>query len=459
MGRSRTGTSEINRRKFIEKTTKKVPITSTSTTTQPASRPTPQTTVPPTRQQVIVPASTNINAAGLVVAAPGASDIAQGKKPVSTTLFGQEIKVDEEGRQDIEHLKADPSKPGEYILKQVEGYIRGLPVATSQMVGIGKNIAYGVDIKDQAVEESGLDLLINPLIKPYTDERMKTEGVISDEWYFPEELKSDYNFLPPFMQKSDTIETRSFIEGASANLGNIGAISQAPLAGQIRDKEFGVSGERFMSAPGYYVGTAVGEIPYFLIGLGEIKAVATVAAKTSAGVIRGSVHGTTGLKLVRAAYAVEQAATKLQKVTNLGNKLSLTKGKVTGAKEIIKAKDTLVKGYAKNIASQEKAIAVLEETKKGVPKGEQGKIEQVIKNKLGIIKSLSDESTALDKQFGKDAIDKINKIENLETRTSEADLFNMALRNTDKSMFEGRIGLLPKVKVFKDEYLLSLIHI
>ena len=451
MGRSRTGTSEINRRKFIEKTTKKVPTTSTSTTTQPASRPTPQTTVPPTRQQVIVPASTNINAAGLVVATPGASDIAQGKKPVSTTLFGQEIKVDEEGRQDIEHLKADPSKPGEYILKQVEGYIRGLPVATSQMVGIGKNIAYGVDIKDQAVEESGLDLLINPLIKPYTDERMKTEGVISDEWYFPEELKSDYNFLPPFMQKSDTIETRSFIEGASANLGNIGAISQAPLAGQIRDKEFGVSGERFMSAPGYYVGTAVGEIPYFLIGLGEIKAVATVAAKTSAGVIRGSVHGTTGLKLVRAAYAVEQAATKLQKVTNLGNKLSLTKGKVTGAKEIIKAKDTLVKGYAKNIASQEKAIAVLEETKKGVPKGEQGKIEQVIKNKLGIIKSLSDESTALDKQFGKDAINKINKIENLETRTAAADLFNTALRNTDKSM--GPVGLLPKVKVFKDEYL------
>ena len=454
MGRSRTGTSEINRRKFIEKTTKNVPTTSTSTTTQPASRPTPQTTVPPTRQQVIVPASTNINAAGLVVAAPGASDIAQGKKPVSTTLIGQEIKVDEEGRQDIEHLKADPSKPVEYILKQVEGYMRGLPVATSQMVGIGKNIAYGVDIKDQAVEESGLDLLINPLIKPYTDERMKTEGVISDEWYFPEELKSDYNFLPPFMQKSDTIETRSFIEGASANLGNIGAISQAPLAGQIRDKEFGVSGERFMSAPGYYVGTAVGEIPYFLIGLGEIKAVATVAAKTSAGVIRGSVHGTTGLKLVRAAYAVEQAATKLQKVVNLGNtKGSLTKGKVTGANEIIKAKDTLVKGYAKNIASQEKAIAVLEETKKGVPKGEQGKIEQIIKNKLGIIKSLSDESTALDKQFGKDAIDKINKIENLETRTSEADLFNMALRNTDKSMFEGRIGLLPKVKVFKDEYL------
>jgi hypothetical protein len=243
--RSRTSTSAINRRKFSSKVQKKI---------------TPSTTAP-----VIVPASRNISAAGLVVAAPGAAERKAGGKPISTGLFGQGIKVDEEGRQDIEHLKADPDKPGEYILKQVEGYIRGLPVATSQMVGIAKNVAYGVDVKDQVVEESGLDLIINPLIKPYTDERMKTEGVISEEWYWPEELKGDWNVLPPFMQKSDTVEKRSFIEGASANLGNIGAISQAPLTGQIRDKEFGVSGERFMSAPGYYVGTAVSEIPYFLL--------------------------------------------------------------------------------------------------------------------------------------------------------------------------------------------------
>ena len=433
--RNRAGTSNINRRKYIKK------ASSSQSSSQPSSQP----------ANKIVPASNTVSSAGIVVAAPGAAERVQGKEPVSTNLIGQELKVDDEGRQDITHLQSKPEDGlGSYLIKQAQGFLTGAPVATSQMVGSVKNLAYGVDAKDQVVEESGLDLLINPIIKPYVDPRMKTEGVISDEWYWPEELKADSNILPPFMQKSDTIEKRSLIEGISANLGNIGAISQAPLAGAIRDEEFAVSGERFMSAPGYYIGTAAGEIPYFLIGVGQVKSVATIAAKGTAGVIRGSVKGTAGVKLVAEAYKMEQATTKLQKATNLDNKLALTQATTTSGKAVDKAVATLKKGYDININIQKKALIKFEETKntQKLTKVEAKTLDDNIQKAKDLIAKETMESKQLTVKYGSSAKKAISEEKDELVRRSKADDFNALIQS----------DLLPQLRTFKDEYVAQTVY-
>ena len=51
--------------------------------------------------------------------------------------------------------------------------VRGTVVPTEQMVGIAKDVAYGVASKDQKTMESGLDLVLTPLLKPYMDPRMR----------------------------------------------------------------------------------------------------------------------------------------------------------------------------------------------------------------------------------------------------------------------------------------------
>ena len=235
--RSRTGTSAINRRKYTSKATKKTessttkkPVaktTTTKTTTtqqptpQPTKRPTPQPTVIPATQQAtqrIVPGSTSVSAAGIAVAAPGAADRQSGGRPVSTNLAGREIKVDDEGRMDLSEI--------ENMNPLVAG-ARGVVVPTEQIVGIAKDIAYGVASEDQKTMESGLDLIINPMIKPFMDPKLRDEGVIQSEWYWPEELKADWGVLPPFMQKGGEgkpPETRSFVDGMSGVFGNVGAI-------------------------------------------------------------------------------------------------------------------------------------------------------------------------------------------------------------------------------------------
>jgi len=390
--RNKVGTSAINRRKLIKNITKK--------------EPTPQS-------NKIVPASTNINAAGIVVAAPGAAERASGNEPVSTDITGKKIEVDEEGRMSLDEIKK---------MNIVEQLGRGAVVPTEQMVGIAKDLAYGVSSENQATMESGLDLIINPLVKPYADERMKTSGVISDEWYWPEELKSDWNVLPEFMRKSDRVEKRSFIEGVSANVGNIGAISQAPLAGQIRDKEFGVSADRFSQAPGYYVGSALGEIPYFLIGVGEVKAAATVSAKAAAGVIRGSVKGTTGLKLVQKAYKVEKAASTLSSAVARSNA-----GKMVNKKAVLGAVKTLRKGYGEHVNVINKKATTVDEALD----------DHLISSRNNAITA----STKLDKF--ETLINKIETTKSPELKQQRIEELNSIVA-TD---------LLPQTRKFKDVYL------
>ena len=152
--RNRVGSSEVNRRRYLKKTK--------SSESKPAAT-----------TQKVVPAATTKSAAGIVVVPPGAAERARGQKPVSTTITGREIQVDDEGRMKLDNIKKmDP----------VTQFFRGTVVPTEQMVGIAKDVAYGVKSEDQRSMESGLDLLINPVMKPYTDPRMESEGVITDKW-------------------------------------------------------------------------------------------------------------------------------------------------------------------------------------------------------------------------------------------------------------------------------------
>ena len=442
--RSRTGTSAINRRKYTSKATKKTepsttkkPVaktTTTKTTTtqqptqQPTKRPTPQPTVIPATQQAtqrIVPASTGISAAGIstagiAVAAPGAAERQSGGRPVSSTIDGREIKVDEEGRMSLDEIKK---------MNVVEQLFRGSVVPTEQMVGVVKDVAYGVASEDQRMMESGLDLVLNPLMKPYVDPRMKEQNVISEEWYWPEELKSNWNVLPAFMQKSEQVETRSFIEGASANVGNIGAISQSPLAGEIRDKEFAVSGERFSQAPGYYVGSALGEIPYFIIGAGQVKAVGTVAAKATAGVVRGGGVVNTA-KVMSTAYKIERATEKLQKVANKADNV-IHQSKIVTRPEVLRAVKLLKDGYAMNVRAQTKTA---------------GMSKAVKSEAADVSRKLKLDSKTLNKFTA----DKMDKIEALPEKTSKQRLRKKI--KIDEFNADVQEHLLPDMRKFKDGY-------
>ena len=359
-----------------------------------------------------------LTTAGIAAAAPGAAERTSGNKPVSTHLFGGEVKYDEDGRMDLSRIKD---------MSIIEAGLHGGFVPTEQMVGIGKDVIYGVAAEDQKQVESGLDLLLNPILKPFADPIMKKDGVIKDEWYWPEELKSDWKVLPAFMQKSERKENQSFIEGISSNIGNVAAIIQSDQAAKIRDEEFATSVERFNTSPAtqaYYIGSALGEIPYFLIGAGEAKLAGTIAAKTAAGVLRGGVKGTTGIKLVVAAVKVEKASYNLEKAVKIAGDDTLININTISA-----AKETLTEGYASNFNMLKKNIDMLdgEQTLLAEKQMKSGKL-------LG---------TELKNSFTKEHHDRINKMKEGPKKQAKIKKFNGEVRD----------NLLPKTKQFKDAFL------
>ena len=421
--RNNTGVSNINRRKFVAKAKISERI---NLTEKPAEL-----------EQRIIDATGEVSTNRLVTVSP---NVIQDGRPQSTDITGNTIDVDEEGRMSLDPIKK---------MDVVSQTVRGLFVPTEQMAGIVKDVAYGVASEDQRMMESGLDLVINPLLKPYTDERMKTEGVISEEWYWPEELKNSWNVLPAFMQPSDRIEKRSLIEGIGANVGNIGAISQAPLAGRIRDKEFAVSADRFTQAPGYYIGSAIGEVPYFLIGAGQVKAVGTIAAKATAGAARGGLTGKTGLKVIAVAYKIERATEKLQKVSNRLNTGKLLT-KVVSRPEVLKAVDLLKKGYAKNTDVQKKGIAKNQKLidDPDIDTAKRIELEEINKELQETINKNSENYTRIDEKFGNT---KINKLDNMKTGTKES--IDKKAIDIDEFNTQVQTDLLPEMRKFKDGYL------
>ena len=425
--RSRTGVSAVNRRKFVKKATQapSQPTTSTQPVAQPAAQPAQQSS------STVVQGSNKISAAGIVVAAPGAQDRVDGKTVESSNLYGGDIKVDEEGRMDLSEIE----KMGVFTAGA-----RGTVVPTEQFVGIAKDVVYGVETQNQKTMESGLDLVINPLIKPFMDPKMRSEGVITDQWYWPEELKADWKVLPEFMQKGGEgkpPETRSFVEGMSGVVGNIGAIVQSPIAHKIAQEEAGVSLERFTRSPSttaYYIGSAIGEIPYFIIGAGQIKAVATISAKATAGVMKGTVRGTSGLALVARTYKIERAYEAAARSTVKSNISASKTGTITGKSSILKAVNQLKDGYRDNIIKQSDKTIKLPEPQRQIAD------ELIDKAKI--------DSGLLGNRFSGKRIDRINNMP-----TSNAAERIEKVRVAQEFVGEVETILLPQLKTFKTTYL------
>ena len=356
--------------------------------------------------------------------------------PRSSNLIGQDIKTDKDGRMDLSGIE------DKHFLEQL---VRGTVVPTEQMVGIAKDVAYGVDTKNQATMESGLDLVLNPLIKPFVDQRMRDAGIITDQWYWPEELKADWKVLPEFMQKGSgddyTPETRTFLEGAQANVGNIGAVvTNHEAAGFIRDEEFKVSADRFERAPGYYIGSALGEIPYFLIGAGQIKAVATISAKSTAGIIRGTVTGTAGVKLIARAYRIEEGARKTQLALDKQTQLLGKTTKFTAKTQVLKAVELLKAGYSDNVIVANNAV-------------KSGKID-------GVLAEMAQDTAAKANENSLGLNSFKNKIKDVEDLPETTDIeIGEKIQRVEVLTRDIQDNLMPQVKQFKNQFLAETVKI
>ena len=123
----------------------------------------------------------------------------------------------------------------------------------------------------------------------------------------------------------DPTEKRDFWEGMSNNLTNLGAVLTSPqyyhtarwghegmgLAGYEQ------TGKEFQQYPEYYIGSMIGEIPYFVVS-------PMLAAKTSAKVTATAVR-IAGKPFASVAYV--NASNKLQKATLNLNKAVVTEKK------------------------------------------------------------------------------------------------------------------------------------
>ena len=410
------------------------------------------TKVEPLRKNdsIVVPASDSIAAAGLSGLVPAVSTLAASSGtpsgdlkgadggPVSSDFLGRGIKVDDDGRMDLSEISK---------MNVAEAGVYGTTVPTDQFLGMGKDVIYGVASQNQRTRESGLDLLINPLIRPFVDERMVESGVVTQSnWYWPEELKADWDVLPEFMQKGSgpdyRPETRSFVDGMGGFFGNVGAVIQSPLAGEIAADEWQTSQDRFNTndaTRAYYIGSALGEIPYFIIGGGQVKAAATIAAKTAGGVMTGSVKGVSGARVVAQGYKVERAMDSLEKAV----KSHIKTGKPIPTKTINNAVKQLKKGYGQSTKINREAI-----DKKQV---------------TGILEDMAEEKIRATNQ----ASDELDKFKNLinKIKDTPADAVDDKGNVVGKSNLVNELNtmvvndLLPQTKKYKNKYVAESVKV
>ena len=279
--------------------------------------------------------------ANVIQSAPQTSESINNKK--STDLLGNEIKTDAEGRYDLDQVK------DRNVLEQ---FAMGLPVTTEQMIQMPKDAIEGVRSENQAMKESGLDLLLTPLIAPFAGQ--KELGITNKDWYWPEEINQavgalpiQQESLPPFLRRGGG-STMGVLEGFSHNASLFGEVAMHPATGAFRDEEFAKSGERFATAPAYYIGTAVGEIPYWFVGVGEAKLIASVGSKSAAIAVTsaaktGNIPKITKIaqmiKAEKAHFALEKALVKERKIA--GGLLQTAYADGQGAKSSIRALATI----------------------------------------------------------------------------------------------------------------------
>ena len=363
----------------------------------------------------------------------------QGRK-VSRDLAGDEIKRDAEGNYDLDQVKD----------KNVgEQFLRGVVASTEQFIQTPKDIIEGVESQDQVVKETGIDLVINPLIQPLA--QAQNAGFTNKQWYSPLGLFEN-KALPTFLQP-DPNEKRDFFTGMGDNLGIIGDVVTHEDAGNMVGRGFEKSGERFMEAPAYYIGSAVGEIPYWVIGAGEIKAIASVAVKSAAYSARtgGKVANPV---LMAKAYKNEQVVKKLEKATNLENKFSKKGGSIRSTREISKAVVMVKSAIGVSVRNYKQKVKQKESTITGLKKfgltDEIKIVEDSIKTDKANIAKLEARSGEL-KQY-KTEVKEINSIDSNKMITMDGK--DISLKSVRKAEFNAKIQdeLLPEVRSYRDQY-------
>lgn len=254
-------------------------------------------------------AKASIVAQGLAYVPPlGSSTVVDGRK-VSTDIFsGTEIKYAVNPDTGNFDQLAEIEK-----LPLHEQLFRGGLSATAAQLQPIKDVATGVKIEDMRAPETAFDLVLNPILTPFAEK----EG-----WYNP---------LDPVIQHfnltDNAPEKRDFATGVQKNFELIGqTLFEDDFGGRVSEG-FATSGEKFSRAPVYWVASAVGEIPYWLIGVGEARAIASVG-------VRGAILATKAgsmpsAKMLMLAYKADKGVKNVQRAVNLETKLLVDNAKIS----------------------------------------------------------------------------------------------------------------------------------
>ncbi|HCX20840.1 MAG TPA: hypothetical protein DHN29_02935, partial [Cytophagales bacterium] len=211
-----------------------------------------------------------VKKAGRRTIAPGIATVVAGPKEkrepvekVSTDIFGAVVPSyeDESYKEGPEHIF---DWGGYYNI------LRGVAVPTEQLIQMPKDIMEGVPEEKRTMRESGLDLALMPLLAPLIGQK---EYGIGTESYQPWE----YGFADP----------RNIFTGTMAhNLAVAGYAIQQPTYYEAVGQEYEVSAQKFEKHKPYYIATTIGELPYFMLGVGQGAFAVRAATKATAMSVR-----------------------------------------------------------------------------------------------------------------------------------------------------------------------------
>ena len=374
----------------------------------------------------------------------------------STDVFGDEVKRDAQGEYDLEQVKE------KNVLEQ---FVRGVIAPTEQFVQMPKDIVEGVKSEDQVMKETGLDLLITPLIKPFVS--ATDRGVTDKEWYSPIGFFENES-LPEFLNTND--DKRDFFTGMGDNLGIIGDVlgHDTTYYGEASiGAGYAHSADRFAQAPAYYTGSVVGEIPLWFVGVGEVAAAARISVKATAYTVRSGGKVANPVLLAK-SYKVEKAVDKLATSNRLENKQRLDAGKKVATTAAVKeVAGILKKAYGQEINNIQKQQRLLQKEKasleKRIPESEKAQlatsekiarlkaVDSALKSNDQAIIGLKQSSTKLKTEYV-DRANEINKMDSKKMIEYEGD--TIPEKTVAKINFNAKIKneLLPEAQKFEKVY-------
>ena len=374
----------------------------------------------------------------------------------STDVFGDEVKRDAQGEYDLEQVKE------KNVLEQ---FVRGVIAPTEQFVQMPKDIVEGVKSEDQVMKETGLDLLITPLIKPFVS--ATDRGVTDKQWYSPIGFFENES-LPEFLNTND--DKRDFFTGMGDNLGIIGDVLGHDTT-YYGDASIGAgyahSADRFAQAPAYYTGSVVGAIPLWFVGVGEVAAAARISVKATAYPVRSGGKVANPVLLAK-SYKVEKAVDKLSSTANLENKQSLDAGKKVATTAAVKEVAGILKNaYGQEINNIQKQQRLLQKEKasleKKIPESEKAPlatsekiarlkaVDSALKSNDQAIIGLKQSSTKLKTEYV-DKAKEINKMDSKKMIEYKGD--TIPEKTVAKIKFNAKIKneLLPEAQKFEKVY-------